>query len=216
MNFVRHCEAAKQPKQSHNKIASSQTTLLAMTPILKILILFSLLFSLILLCTACGFKPQGQTTLAPPLHRMYLQTTDPYGTLSRNLQQSLKMSRVQLVSSAQEADTVLVIRSDTEAETLLSVSGTTQTRQYNLSVTVVFSIENANGITIVPPQTLTENRAITVQSNLILGSSNEANLFYQQMRRTLANAIMNRIASSEVTQMINANYQAPSRKHNGN
>ena len=41
-----------------------------------------------------------------------------------------------------------------------------------------------------------------MQSNQILGSSNEANLFYQQMRRTLAYAIMNRIASQEVTQQI--------------
>ena len=38
----------------------------------------------------------------------------------------------------------------------------------------------------------------------ILGSSNEANLFYQQMRRTLAYAIMNRIASKEVTNIVNA------------
>lgn len=177
--------------------------------------LFLLLFSITLLCSGCGFKPQGNVTLAPPLHRLYLQTSDPYGILSKNLQPYLKMSHVQLVSSPQEADTVLVIRSDSENETLLSVSGTTQTRQYNLSVTVVFSIENNKGLTIVPPQTLTESRVITVQSNLVLGSSNEANLFYQQMRRTLASAIMNRIASAQVTKMVNDNYQPVAHKTPG-
>ncbi len=56
-------------------------------------------------------------------------------------------------------------------------------------------------------QTLEETRSITVQSNQILGSSNEATLFYQQMRRTLAYAIMNRIASKEVTRMVTKEFQ---------
>ena len=48
-----------------------------------------------------------------------------------------------------------------------------------------------------------ETRPATVQSDQILGSSNERNLAYQQMRRGLAYAIMHRIASKDVTNMIN-------------
>lgn len=160
---------------------------------------------LILLCvflTACGFHLQGEMQLAPPLKRLYLQTPDPYGHLAKNLQQYLKMSNVQLVSSPEEADSILVILSDNAGQVFLSVNATQQTRQYNLVVTVIFEITDKKGRIIVPAQTLTETKPITIQSNQILGSSNETNLYYQQMRHILAYAIMNRIASKEISNLI--------------
>lgn len=154
------------------------------------------------LLTACCFHLQGEMKLAPQLHRMYIQSCDPYGHLVRNLQQYLKMSNVELVSCAANANAVLHIISDENSQVLTSVSKTTQTRQYSLIVTVVFEIQDSAGRTIVCPQTLTEMKPITIQSSQILGTSNEANLFYQQMRRSLAYAIMNRIASKEITNII--------------
>jgi LPS-assembly lipoprotein len=163
-----------------------------------------------LLLSGCGFHLQGERHLAAPLHRMYLQTPDPYGQLARSLQQYLKLSKVQLVTSPKDATTILAILHDDTSQELLSVSGTQQTRQYNLKVTVVFEITNSSGLTIVKPQTLTESRTMTIQSNQVLGSSNEANLFYQQMRRSLAYAIINRIASREITQKIERDYTSNS------
>lgn len=167
-----------------------------------------LLFFICTLLTACGFHPQGAANLAPPLHRMYIQTSDPYGVLVRNLKLDLQMSHVQLVQSPLEADTILNILQDNTSQDLFSVSGTQQTRQYILRVTVIFEITDAPGRILVAPQTLSETRTITVQSNQILGSSNEMNLFYQQMRRNLANAIIYRIASNEITQRIMSAYQS--------
>lgn len=169
--------------------------------ITSIIRLLSLL-SLAALFSGCGFHLQGEKTLAPPLHRLYLQTNDPYGTLARSLQQYLRLSNVYLVSSPAQASTILAIRDDTTSQELLSVSGTQQTRQYNLKVTVIFDITDSTGRPLIGPQTLIETRTMTVQANQILGSSNEANLFYQQMRRNISYAIINRIASNEVTEAI--------------
>lgn len=166
-----------------------------------------LFFLLCFLLSSCGFHLQGEKHLATPLHRLYLQSSSPYGQLERSIKQYLKQSNVQLVSSPNEANTILAITQDEPSQELLSVSGTQQTRQYNLRVTVTFVITTAKGLTIVGPQTLSETRTITIQSNQVLGSSNEANLFYQQMRRTLAYSILNRIASRELTQTINRAYK---------
>ncbi len=154
------------------------------------------------LLTSCGFHPQGQTTLAPQLQRLYLKAPDPYGFLVRNLQQNLKASHVQLVTNKAEANAVLSILQDSSSEELVSVSVTNQTRLISLKVIVVFDITDANDRVLVAPQTLAEVRNINIQSNQILGGSNEAALFYQQMRRSLAYAIMNRIASRDVTNML--------------
>jgi len=162
------------------------------------------------LLTACGFHLRGDLPLATPLHSLYIQSNDPYGTLVKELEQSLKMSRVTLVENESEAKTVFVLLKDATAQDLLSVSGTQQTRQYRLSVTVVFEIKDHSGRTIVPPQTLAESRVITVQSNQILGSSNEANLYFQQMRRTLASSILYRLSSREISQMVNQSSPAAS------
>lgn len=163
-----------------------------------------LMFLLPLFLMSCGFHPQGQVQLAKPLERLYLQTSDPYGHLARSLESYLKLSNVTLVPK-EKANAILVILRDEPIQTFLSVSSTQQTRQYNLSVIVEFEIIDKEGKVLVSKQTLAETKPITFQSNQILGSSNEASLFYQQMRRTLAYTIMNRIASKEITKMIVSN-----------
>ena len=155
------------------------------------------------LLIGCGFHLQGEVPLAPPLKKMYLKTDDPYGALSRDLQENMKLSNVQLVESPENADTILSITQDSASQQLQSVSGTQQTRQYNLIVTVTFDLSDRQGNTPLSNQRLQETRSITVQSNQILGSSNEASLYYQQMRRMIASAIMTRLSSTEVTDIIN-------------
>jgi LPS-assembly lipoprotein len=155
-----------------------------------------------LMLTGCGFHLQTEMQVAKPLQRLYLQTSDPYGDLTRYLANNLKLSHVQLTLSAAEAETILAILQDTTSQSLLSVSGTQQTRQYRLRTTVAFEINDNKGRTLVPSQTLSESKVITVQSNQILGSSNEANVYYQQMRRELAHAILTRIASPNVAAQV--------------
>src|SRR5207302_1201983 len=107
--------------------------------------------------------------------------------------------------SPKEAQSILVILQNNLSQDLLSVNGTQKTRQYLLKVTVTFTITDKQGRNLIPLQTLIETRSITIQSNQILGSSNEASLFYQQMQRLLAYAIINRIASKQITRILENN-----------
>lgn len=159
--------------------------------------------------TSCGFHLQGNLVLAPPMHRLYIQSPDPYSYLIRKIDEYLRISKVLRVSSPDQADVILTIISDDATQELLTVNGTNQTRQYNLQVIVTFMLSKADGAIILGPQTLSETRPLTVQANQILGSNNEANLFYQQMRRTIAYGIMNRISSREVTNLVNKAFQSP-------
>lgn len=156
-----------------------------------------------LLLASCSFRLQGQMVLAPALKRLYIRSANPYGTLVKNLQASLRLSGVELTSTPEDATMILAINSDETSQELLSVSGTQQTRQYNLHVTVSFSLDTPKGKTVMGPEILTETRALTVQSNAILGNSNEAQQYYQQMRRILAYEIMNRISSKQITRVVN-------------
>jgi LPS-assembly lipoprotein len=164
---------------------------------------FILTIGLALILSSCYFHLQGEAPLASGLHQLYLETNDPYGTLTRDLQQRFKMSHVQLVDSPQDAKIHLVVITDDATQDLLSVSSTQLTRQYSLRITISVKLTSDQGVIILAPQTFTENRIITVQSSQTLGSSNEATLTYQQLRRSLANAIMNRLSSRQVTELVN-------------
>jgi LPS-assembly lipoprotein len=165
-----------------------------------------LFFVLAFILCACGFQLQGKTRLAGPLHRVYIQASDKYGHLVRYLEQYLKMSDAIVVNTPAEASTIFSIMKDEATQELISVSSTQQTRQYNLKVTVIFQITDNKGRILVSPQTISENRVITVQASQILGSDNQTNMIYQQMRRMIAYAIMVRIASNQVTRAIENNY----------
>src|SRR3990167_2804544 len=164
--------------------------------------------------TGCGFHLRGEMPLAAPLHSLHIQAVNPYGTLVRNLEQSLKMSGTHLTDNANNAETVLIISHDSTFQELLSVGATQQTRQYRLTSVVTFEVADAHGRTIVPPQTLSDSRVITIQSNQILGSSNEANLYFQQMQRGLATSIMYRLSSKQITHDINKAFNIhPAKPH---
>lgn len=166
---------------------------------------YFILFSIFLL-SACGFHLQGNMHLAKPLHRLYLKTDNPYGQLASGLKQYLRMSHVILVSSPHEGETILTILQNSQSKNLLSVNSTTQTRQYALSVTVIFSITDTFGHLLLDPELLSESKVITVQANQVMGTSNEANLYFYQMRRTLIDAIMKRISSRDASKRITGAY----------
>lgn len=174
---------------------------------------FILLFTCLL--TSCGFHLQGEMKLTPPLHTLYLRTSDPYGYLSRTLKDYMAMSHVTLVDSPDKATTILDILADTTSQNFVTVGGSQQTRQYNLIVNVIFQVTDSQGRILMPPENLSETRSLFLQSNQILGASNEATVFYQQMRRALAYSIMNRLASKEVTAMIDNGLMPPAAVKNG-
>jgi LPS-assembly lipoprotein len=160
-----------------------------------ILLIFTCLIS-------CSFHPRGTIALSPSLQQLYLKTNNPYGQLAQNLRNYFTMSGIELTSSPNNANLILDIIKENESQQLLSVSGTQQTRQYNLIYTVVFQVITPKGALVIPPQTLSETRAFTTISDQILGGTNEATMLYQQMRRAIVYDMMNRLSSQEMTALI--------------
>lgn len=150
----------------------------------------------------CGFHARGEWHLSPPLQKMYLETNDPYGQLSRELTQQLKASNMLFAQHRNDATVVLRIEQDSTSQDLLSLNATQQTRQYKLTLTIRFSLQDINGVVILPTQIVQDSRIITIQSNQILGSSNEITLMTKQMHQGLANTMLNRLESPEVARLI--------------
>jgi LPS-assembly lipoprotein len=151
---------------------------------------------------SCGYHLRGKLAFAPSLQHLYLNTKDPYGPLARQLREYLKISGVQVTDKKEDATTVLSIINETTSQQLLGISGTQQTRQYNLILSVTFTVEDIAGKTLISAQTLQETRTLTIQADQILAGSNEANLLYQQMRSAIVYDILNRLASREISAIL--------------
>ncbi|MCD6039559.1 MAG: lptE [Gammaproteobacteria bacterium] len=152
--------------------------------------------------TSCGFHPRGPTVLSPPLQNLYLQTNDPYGQLTHNLQLYLKMAGVHLAKTQETSTSVLEILSENTSEQLLNISGTQATRQYNLILTVTYQITDNHGNILTSIQTATETRPLTINANQMLSGSNQAVSLYQQMRQAIVYDIMSRLASREISMIL--------------
>lgn len=151
---------------------------------------------------SCGFHLRGQMPLSPPLKVIYLKTADPYGALARNLRLYLKLSGATLVDKPENAETILVILNERTTDRLLGISGTQETRQYSLVLTVTFEITNALGKMLVGPQVMTETRVLTIKAGQILAGSNEEHTLYQQMRQAIVYDIMSRLSSHFITEQL--------------
>jgi LPS-assembly lipoprotein len=162
---------------------------------------YKLIATLFLLLTlsACGFHLRQPLPLAKPLQNIYVQSRTPYGDLTRNIKQYLQMSGVHLAASPEQAATVLNITQEVMSQDLISINSSQQTRQYNLRLSVTFEVTDPKGSILIAPQTLTELRPLTLQSNQILAGSNQATQIYRDMRRALTFNLMNRLASKGVT-----------------
>lgn len=162
---------------------------------------FFILF-LTLFISSCGFHPRGSVALAPSLQQLYIKSSDPYGWLPRGLADYLSYSGVHTTTSIANAETILDILHIDKNEQLLSVSGTQQTRQYNLILSVTFQLTDPKGQVFVAPQTVSETRVLTVASDQILGGSNEADNLYQQMHQAIIYDMINRLSSRNVTTLL--------------
>lgn len=152
--------------------------------------------------TSCGFHLRGATELPAPLQHVYVKSAKPYGELATNIRQYFKISGAHTTETASEAETVLNIIAESTGQQLLGVSGTQQTRQYNLTLSVTFQLTTPDGVALTVPETLTQSRTLPINAGEILSGSNQATALYQQMRRAIVFDIMNRLASHQINDIL--------------
>ena len=171
-----------------------------------------LFFCLLICClTGCGFHLRTHAlTLSPALHSPWIATAEPYSPLTHSLASALRRSGATPVDEADKASAIIAILSERETESLLSVSSTQSSRQYNLTLSVQYEIRNREGAPLTGPQVATESRTLTMASDQILSSSNEVTILYQRMRQAVVRDIMARLASPEISAIL-----AESKKHTG-
>lgn len=159
-----------------------------------------IVFGLLCLClTGCGFHLRKPAPLSPALQKPFVESHSPNSALTQSLVRSLRLAGATPVDVQQGASSVFVILSEQKSQSLLSVSSNQSSRQYRLSLAITFQITDPKGRVLIKPQTLSESRVLTMNSDHILSSSNETQILYQQIRMALVRDIMDRLTSDEIS-----------------
>lgn len=174
-----------------------------MRKIMKALQKIALIGSIIVL-TGCGFHLRGDTPIPPETSTLYLKTSKPYNTLSKNLRETLTSAGVNLVSFSKDAPVTLQIVSETSGQSIANIGTNTTTRQYNLTYVAVYQLTNAAGKIIAGPFTVTENTALMTTSNEMLSSSTTQAQLQEQMQQQAAQQILNVLIAPDTVQTIRA------------
>lgn len=145
----------------------------------------------------CGFAPRGAdfglSTMPGPLR---LAGIGAYTDLGREIVRQLRLAGAGVVSD-DSAVSVLRIEDVGRDTRVLAVDSRNRVVEYELEESLRFSLLARNGETLVPAQGL---RALRIQfrpENAVLGSNNEADLLRADMRRELAQRLVQRLARQQ-------------------
>jgi len=153
---------------------------------------YMIILVILTLClSGCGFTLRNAQSLPPQLQTMYYQIDNPYGDFELLLKRSLISSKITLLPNPSKlAPTIHVSAEDVPPSTTTSVSSSSA-RLYTLTYKVVISINDAQGKIVVPPQTISVSRNLSLQPNEMIENASQVVIIKKEMMQELIVNIFN-------------------------
>lgn len=155
---------------------------------ISVIVLVGLLLSLFL--SGCGFRLRQPLPAAELFSNIYISLPfNNYKTFTKDLKRYLQLSGSKITDSPAQACAVLKVTDVSRTKTLVSINSAQQTMQYNVALSISFSVLDKYGKNLLPEQTISENMPLTVGVNQILAGSNQIEYLYLAMERNIAYSV---------------------------
>jgi LPS-assembly lipoprotein len=153
------------------------------------------LLSAALLLGACGFHLRGQASM--PFSTLYLETGGSNSAFITELRRSLESNDVKLVGTAERADLVLNIVYERPEKQILSLSGSGQVSEYQLTYRVSLRAYDNKGQDWIPAEEMVQRRDYSYDDAAILSKEAEEALLYKSMREDMVQQIVRRLSRAK-------------------
>ena len=146
--------------------------------------------ALLITLSACGFHLRGQGTL--PFSTLFV-SGPAAGNLMNELRQTLIRRGVKLVDKQKDSEVTLIVLSDTQEKSILSLSGAGRAQEYELRKRIEFRIVDAKNPDL-PAAEILSKRVVSYSDAQILGKESEEALLYRDMEKDAIQQLLRRIA----------------------
>jgi len=141
--------------------------------------------------SACGFQLRGNIVLPPLYERVYI-IDNGYSDVAKRLTNALTNVGSEMLSSSEDATAVLTLLSHNTQRRALNVGGK-QIREYELKLTIVFSVQDHQGVQLSQPQTVTVLRNFQNDPDNVLGKDNEELIIRKEMMQPAIIQVLQRM-----------------------
>jgi LPS-assembly lipoprotein len=145
--------------------------------------LHGLIFTAALLLSACGFHLRGMIEVPPWLNHLSIISNDGDKELVSILRSQLEANKIQIYSNPARAKYWLIINRSNLQQRIVGIGASTNSRQYQLVLTVEFMVETVKAQIIKEPKLILVSRQWTVNNDRLLGSNEEESIFLSEMKK---------------------------------
>ncbi len=163
-------------------------------PRLPALMMIALLLSA--LVSGCGFQLRGAANLPEEMSTTWVNIPDSSSAFVRELELLLRGNGVTLAEGPGEGVAELRITRDRITRRALTISGDARVREFELVFDLQFSLVGPSGDVLLGPESLRLERDFQFDEQEILGATTEEELLREDLRRSMAAALIRRLEAS--------------------
>jgi LPS-assembly lipoprotein len=157
---------------------------------------YRLLFLVVVLqlVTACGFQLQSSANLPAEMQRTRLEVRSPYSEFARRLEVHLEQGGVKVVTALDGA-AILEVPVNTVRKEIQSIGENARVREFLIRHTVQFRLLDAQGVEMIPLQTLEQSRVYSFSETDILSKEREDEFLRSDLADSLARMVVRRLGT---------------------
>ncbi|CAM3518004.1 LPS assembly lipoprotein LptE [Paracidovorax anthurii] len=148
---------------------------------------------------ACGFRLRGAPEFQ--FRTMYLQAGS--SPLARELERTLRGAGGNLTVLREPADlpkaeTVFELLSEQRERVVVGYNASGQVRELQLRLRIRFKLRNQQGVELIPPTELLQQRDVSYNESIALAKEAEEALLYRNMQTDLVQQLLRRLSAARV------------------
>ena len=149
------------------------------------------------LFSGCGFHLRGEAQLPPGMERVYVDSSDPFGPLKRNLEKALERSGAKIETKSGDGIAEVKLGAVSLAPVVRSVSVNARVNEFTMLYHVELSITDASGKVLLPKQVVEKSRIFTFDQTQAIGTGAEQDEIKKEMERDMVQVVLRKVESVE-------------------
>jgi LPS-assembly lipoprotein len=155
-----------------------------------VLIKKSIIFTLALLLSACGYHLRGALNLPAGLKDVYLEGASP--ELNQQFSKTMKISSIAVASSPEKAGMIVRIFNEDSQRRVLSLNAGGAANDFELDYGFDYEITDSKNTVIIPRQPLSIKREYFNNQQAIIAKDNEEMVIRNEMYQQAVRSVISR------------------------